>query len=172
MNLAVVLKLPAIFVIENNGYGEGTGADYHCGAKGPDGKPDFAGRARGMGMPAVAVDGHDFVAVYDAMREAAERARAGEGPSAIETRCARFYGHFVGDPQLYRSKAELAAVRAKDPLKAFRERMASAGLLDAAALDAVDAEVLAEIEVAVKAAEAAPFPSVAELETDVYASAY
>ncbi len=171
MNLAVVLRLPAIFVIENNGYGEGTGVAYHVGAKGADGKPDLAGRARGMGMPAVNVDGADFFAVYEAMREATERARAGGGPSAIVTECLRFYGHFVGDPQLYRSKEELADVRAnRDPLKLFRARVSEAKLLDEAQLDAVDAEVAREVDAAVRTAEAAPFPDVRELETDVYVS--
>lgn len=162
MNLAVVLKLPAIFVIENNGYGEGTGVSYHCGA------PSIAERAGSFGMPATTVDGTDFFAVYEAMREATERARAGLGPSTIVTICSRFQGHFVGDAQLYRSKAEIEAARLNDPLVNFRGRVTEAALLDAATLDAVDAEVAAEVEAAVVSADAAPWPAAEEVTTDVY----
>jgi len=164
MNLAVVLKLPAIFIFENNGYGEGTGVSYHCGAE------SLASRAAACGMPATKVDGTDFFAVAGAMSEAIERARAGNGPSAIETVCARFYGHFVGDPQLYRSKTELEEVRNHDPLVRFRKKACEMGLLDPAKLDAVDDEVMAEIEAAVARATAAPWPTPDQLESDVYAS--
>src|ERR1700726_840845 len=84
LNMAVVLKLPAVFVFENNQYGEGTGAAYAVGSH------DIAGRARGFGLPAVKVDGDDFFAVHEAAGEAVERARAGGGPSAIEVDTCRF----------------------------------------------------------------------------------
>jgi TPP-dependent pyruvate/acetoin dehydrogenase alpha subunit len=165
MNMAVVLKLPAIFVIENNGFGEGTAASYACGAD------DLAARAGGFGMPAVAVDGTDFFAVYEAIGEAVERSRAGLGPSTVETRCPRFNGHFVGDPQLYRSKDGLAALRRDgDPLALFRRRVTEAGLLDEADLDALDRTVSDEINTAVAFARAAPLPDVADLLSDVYIS--
>src|SRR6202140_3644057 len=98
MNLAVVLRLPAIFVFENNRYGEGTGVDYAVGSK------DIAGRARGFGLPTVRVDGTDFFSVHEAAREAIDRARSGGGPGAIEVEMQRFYGHHSGDAQLYRAK--------------------------------------------------------------------
>lgn len=165
LNMAVVLNLPAIFVIENNGYGEGTGVDYAVGTK------DIAGRTAGFGMPATTVDGTDFFAVYDAMREAVERAKAGKGPSAIVTEAMRYYGHFAGDPEVYRAKEEVPALRRdKDPLNIFRKRVTDAGLLEVDQLDALDKEVLDEVEKAVEAATAAPFPSVDQLETDVYVS--
>src|SRR5712692_4781822 len=96
MNMAVVLKLPAIFVFENNQYGEGTPHDYAVGSR------DIAGRAAGFGLPSVKVSGDDFFEVHEAAREAIERARAGGGPSAIEVDTCRFYGHHSGDAQLYR----------------------------------------------------------------------
>lgn len=164
MNLAVVLKLPAIFVFENNGYGEGTGVSYHCGAE------SLAGRAAACGMPATKVDGTDFFAVASAMGDALDLARAGNGPSAIETVCPRFFGHFAGDPQLYRSKAELEKVRRHDPLTRFREKVCEMGLLETAQLDAVDRAAADEIEAAVAKASAAPWPTVDQLENDVYAS--
>ncbi|HVT25453.1 MAG TPA: thiamine pyrophosphate-dependent dehydrogenase E1 component subunit alpha [Rhizomicrobium sp.] len=162
MNLAVVLKLPAIFVLENNGYGEGTGFSYHCGAK------SLAERAAAFGMPAVTVDGTDFFAVAEAMRDAIARAQAGKGPSAIETICPRFYGHFVGDPQLYRSKAEIEIARKNDPLRKFRERVAEMRIVDLSLLDVIDQEVAQEIEDAVIAASAASWPDIGQLDTDVY----
>lgn len=164
MNLAVVLGLPAIFVFENNGYGEGTGVSYAVGAD------SIADRAAGFGMPAKAVDGRDFFAVFEAAREAIEHARTGGGPSAIEVTCMRQHGHFIGDAQAYRSREELERVRADDPLRLFRERVTGEGRLDAADLDAVDAECAKAIADAIEAAESAPVPSEDELTTDVYVS--
>ncbi|MBM4229091.1 MAG: thiamine pyrophosphate-dependent dehydrogenase E1 component subunit alpha, partial [Gammaproteobacteria bacterium] len=93
MNLAAAWKLPAIFVAENNGYAEATSAKFSvaCG--------DVSTRAAGFGMPGVTVDGHDFFAVHAAMQEAVERARRGDGPSLVEVKLDRFYGHFEGDNQ-------------------------------------------------------------------------
>ncbi len=165
MNMAVVLQLPVIFVIENNGYGEGTGADYAVGTK------DIAQRAAGFGLPAVAVDGTDFFAVHEAMDEAVARARSGGGPSFIEARCTRQHGHYCGDPQTYRSKEELEASRnTHDPIDIFRRRVTSAGLLDAAELDAIDAEIACELDEAVATAHAAPPPPLSALARDVYSS--
>lgn len=165
LNMAVVLNLPCIFVFENNGYGEGTGVDYHLGAK------DIASRAEAFGMPAVKVDGTDFFAVEAAAGEAIGRARNGDGPSAIEATAMRFHGHFVGDPQAYRSAEELKSIRADaDCLNLFRARVSGDGALDAAALDAIDAETAAQIDGAVSEARAAAFPGIADLTTDVYVS--
>lgn len=164
MNMAVVLNLPALFVFENNGYGEATGADYAVGSK------DIASRAQAFGMPAVKVDGYDFFAVYDATQEAVARAREGEGPSSIEVRNTRYNGHFVGDPQAYRSPEEIDSLGDIDPLDVFRRKVTDAGLLDEDALDAIDTEVVALVEEAALAAREASFPAVEELEKDVYVS--
>lgn len=163
MNMAVVLKLPAIFVIENNGFGEGTAASYACGTT------DLAARAAGFGMPAVSVDGYDFFAVHEAVGQAVERARNGGGPTTIETRCPRFYGHFVGDPQGYRDKDDVPALRRdSDPLQLFRGAVTDTGLLDHAEFDAIDSQVAAEIDAAVRFAENALPPDASELLNDVY----
>lgn len=163
MNMAVVLKLPAIFVIENNGYGEHTGAAYACG------NPDLAARSAAFGMPAVTVDGQDFFAVHEAMAEAVERARSGGGPTTIEARGGKFYGHFVGDPQNYRARDEVAILRAtRDPLTLFRNRVVSKGLLGAEQLDAIDRQVAAEVDRAVAFAEAGTPPPPEALLSDVY----
>ena len=165
LNMAVVLKLPAVFVFENNQYGEGTGVGYAVGSH------DIAGRARGFGMPAVKVTGDDFFAVHEAAREAVERARTGGGPSAIEVDTCRFYGHHSGDAQLYRGKDEVKRLREeRDCIAQFRRRVAEAALLEEDALDTVDNEVAALIDRAVATARAAPLPPDGALLTDVYVS--
>jgi acetoin:2,6-dichlorophenolindophenol oxidoreductase subunit alpha len=165
LNMAVVLKLPAVFVFENNQYGEGTGVAYAVGSH------DIASRARGFGLPAVKVDGDDFFAVHEAAGEAVERARAGGGPSAIEVDTCRFYGHHSGDAQLYRGKDEVKGLREnRDCLKIFRTRVSEAALLELDALDAVDAEIAALIDRSVASARAAAPPDPAQLLRDVYVS--
>jgi pyruvate dehydrogenase E1 component alpha subunit len=164
LNLSVVLKLPVIFALENNGYGEHTHVSYACGAE------SLAIRARGFGLPAETVDGQDFFAVHAAMGRALAHARGGKGPYVLETMCCRFSGHFIGDPQPYRTAKETADARARDPLIAFRKRVAEAGVLESADLDSIERAVLAEVEAAVVAAIAAPQPDLSMLEKDVYVS--
>jgi len=164
MNYAVVLKLPVVFAIENNGFGEHTGVDYAVGA-------DMTGRAAAFGMAAVKVDGTDFFAVYDAMDDALKRAHKGEGPTAIEAVAKRWRGHFEGDPQAYRDKDEIEELaRKNDPLKKFRVRVISKKQLTETELDAIDEEVAVLIDDAVNEALAAPQPAASELLTDVYVS--
>ena len=119
MNMAVVLQLPAIFVFENNQYGEGTGAAYAVGSH------DIAGRARGFGMPAVKVDGDDFFAVHEAAREAIERARAGGGPERDRGRHLSFLRPpFEAMRSSIAAKDELDRLREeRDCLKHFRRRV-------------------------------------------------
>ncbi|SDJ05103.1 pyruvate dehydrogenase E1 component alpha subunit [Pseudomonas delhiensis] len=163
MNLASVWNLPCIFVAENNGYAEATASNWSVACD------HIADRAAGFGMPGVTVDGFDFFAVHEAAGAAIERARAGEGPSLIEVKLTRYYGHFEGDAQTYRAPDEVKHYReTRDCLMQFRERTTRAGLLQAAALDAIDAEVEASIEEAVARAKADPKPSPADLLSDVY----
>jgi TPP-dependent pyruvate/acetoin dehydrogenase alpha subunit len=163
MNLASVWKLPAIFVAENNGYAEATAAKFSVSCE------DIATRAAGFGMPGVTVDGHDFFAVYAAMREAVQRARNGGGPSLVEVKLDRFYGHFEGDNQNYRPAGEVGRIREqKDCLKRFAARVTGEGLVGAGELAAIDDEVMRLIEDAVAQAKAAPDPLPEDLTTDVY----
>lgn len=165
MNMAVVLQLPVIFVFENNGYGEGTGHDFAVGSK------DIAGRAAGFGLPAVAVDGNDFFAVYEAMQTALTRGRQGQGPSVIETQGRRFYGHFVGDPEAYREEGERQRLQqAHDCLKHFRSRVTAAGRMDDTQLDGLEEEARQAVAAAVRFASEAPHPQTADVLTDVYVS--
>ncbi len=163
MNLASVLKLPVLFVFENNGYAEFTGVDYHCGGG------DIAGRAEGFGMPSYKLDGSDFFAVQEAAAEAVERARNGEGPSAIECYAKRWYGHFEGDPQHYRTKEELESIRENnDPLIIFRQKVEEAGLVDGNDLDKIDIHLSKQVLAAVEKAKNSPLPDINELTTNVY----
>ena len=165
MNLASVWKLPAIFVFENNGYGEATASTWALAGG------DIVRRAAAFAMPGQQVDGNDYFAVWESMGHATERARAGGGPSLIECRMKRYYGHFEGDTQAYRAKDEVEKLRAEvDCLKRFRERVTSAGLLKSDELDAIDRDARERIEAAVKAAKAAPTPAASTLMHDVYVS--
>ena len=164
MNLATIWNLPAIFVAENNGYAEATSSSWSVATD------DIADRAAAFGMPGVIVDGFDFFAVHEAAGEAVARAREGGGPTLIEVKFTRYFGHFEGDQQLYRGR-EVAEARDKlDCLKRFRARVTEAGQLTDAQLDEVDADVARLVDEAVAEAKAAPNPGADDLLTDVYVS--
>jgi pyruvate dehydrogenase E1 component alpha subunit len=119
-------------------------------------------------MPGVIVDGFDFFAVHEAASEAIARARDGGGPTLLEMKFTRYYGHFEGDQQTYRAD-EVERARAElDCLKRFAARVMQTGELTGSDLEAVDAEVAAAIGRAVAEAKAAPLPAEADLLTDVY----
>jgi acetoin:2,6-dichlorophenolindophenol oxidoreductase subunit alpha len=162
MNLAAIWKLPVVFLCENNGYAESTPWGYHCAAK------DISDRAVAYDMPGATVDGTDFFAVYEAVAEGVGRARRGEGPSLIEARGFRYYGHFQGDATLYFTEEEKARNRANDPIDKFRKRLLDRRLLTEEELAQIDAKVEAAVEEAVQFAEESPLPDPAEVTTDVY----
>ena len=165
LNLAAVWNLPAIFVVENNGYAESTSRDYAVAVD------SYVDRAAGFGLPGVTVDGLDFFAVYEAAGEIIKRAREGGGPALLECKMVRMYGHFEGDQQTYRAKGELEDIRAnKDCIKMFSSRVTESGVVSRGELDAIDREIVAQIEQAVSMAKAAPSPTAADLLTDVYVS--
>ncbi|WP_306333936.1 thiamine pyrophosphate-dependent dehydrogenase E1 component subunit alpha [Streptomyces sp. KL118A] len=164
LNLASVWRLPAVFVAENNGYAEATAAEWSVGGG------SIADRAAAFGMPGVSVDGFDFFSVHEAAGAAVERARGGGGPTLIEVRLTRYYGHFEGDRQAYRADEVRHARAELDCLTRFRATVTGTGELTADRLDAVDAEVAALIDEAVAEARSAPLPTRADLETDVYIS--
>jgi pyruvate dehydrogenase E1 component alpha subunit len=163
LNLAAVWTLPAIFVVENNGYAESTSRDYGVAVD------SYVDRAAGFGLPGVTVDGTDFFAVHEAAGEIIARARKGGGPALLECKMVRFHGHFEGDAQTYRAPGENEHNREhNDCLKKFSAAVTSAGVLTANELKAIDHEVLGLIERAVSEAKAAPQPTAADLLTDVY----
>jgi pyruvate dehydrogenase E1 component alpha subunit len=163
LNLAAVWNLPAIFVVENNGYAESTSRDYAVAVD------SYVDRAAGFGLPGVTVDGTDFFAVYEAAGEIIRRAREGGGPALLECKMVRFYGHFEGDQQLYRGKGELDDIRAnKDCIKLFAERVVEAGAVSRAELEAIDKDAIATVAEALAFAKSTPAPSPSDLTTDVY----
>ncbi len=165
MNLAAVWDLPVIFVVENNGYAEATSVDYATAVD------SYVDRASGFGLPGVTVDGTDFFAVYEAAGEMIRRAREGGGPSLLECKTVRFFGHFEGDAQTYKAKGENDLNRAtRDCIKEFAARVSEAGVVSAAEFEAIDKDVVALIEDAVASAKAAPLPSPEALTSDVYVS--
>lgn len=163
MNMAVVLQLPSVFIFEDNGYSEHTGAPYAVGSD------TIAQRVEGFGIPTERVDGADFFAMYEAAGRAIQHAREGKGPSALECKITRYYGHFEGDPQKYRAKGEVDGFRkTMNCLINFRERVETDKLLEIAKLDEIDNEVLALIDKAVDAAKSSPPPTAEDVLTDVY----
>jgi pyruvate dehydrogenase E1 component alpha subunit len=165
MNMASIWKLPVIFVCENNGYAQSTPVEYAVSVK------DIAVRGSSYNMPGVTVDGQDVFTVWDAAAQAVRRARAGEGPSLIECKTYRYYGHHSGDePHLYRTVEEETAARSRDCLERFRQQTFFKGIFTAEDLDAVDTLNTARMDEAVAFAEASPLPDPSELTTDVYAT--
>jgi len=163
LNMAAVWDLPAIYVVENNGYGEATPTEFVTPVK------DIAERAASYAMPSAVGDGMDFFEVTAKAGEAIARAREGGGPTLLECKTYRYFGHYVGDPLTYRRKEEAEEVRQRrDPLDLFEQRAVEAGVVDADALRAVDGEVAAEIEAAVAWAEESPLPTPDDLLRDVY----
>ncbi len=165
LNLAKIWNLPAIFVVEDNGYAEATSSKWSIGAE------SNAERARGFGLHAVRLDGHDFFAVYEAAGEAVQRARDGGGPSLLDCQLNRYYGHFEGDAQTYRGPDEVKKLRADhDCIARFSKRVTETDELTESELEVVDQEVLQLIENVVADAKSAPKPEPEKLLTDVYVS--
>lgn len=164
VNFAAVKKLPVVFVCENNQYGMATRSDQ------ANAGPSIAGRGDAYGIPGVVVDGQDVIAVYEVASEAVARARAGAGPTLIESFTYRYRGHTVHDMAGYRSKEELAEWVQRDPIFRFRRELIEYAGLEEAEIASIDAEVDAEVSQSVEFAESSPFPDVSTIEEDVYAS--
>ncbi|QFU75055.1 thiamine pyrophosphate-dependent dehydrogenase E1 component subunit alpha [Halioglobus maricola] len=163
MNMAVVLQVPAVFVIENNYYSEHTNIEYAVGCD------DLKARTESFGFPVFVADGSDFFSVYEAAGKAIAHARDGNGPAGVFAEMGRFHGHFVGDPEHYRAEGEVKDLRENACcLKNFRARMAETGDLEQSELDAIDAEVMTLIEQAVSAAKSAARPTPEQVTEDVY----
>jgi acetoin:2,6-dichlorophenolindophenol oxidoreductase subunit alpha len=151
LNMAAVLRLPVVFVCENNLYAEFTPlADATAGA-------DIAGRAKGYGVPSARVDGNDLWAMQAAAAEAVQRARAGDGPTLLECMTYRHYGHSKSDPAVYRTKEEVEEWFARDPLKLARPRLLEEGVSEEQ-IAAAEQATTALVEHAIENALAAPYP--------------
>lgn len=163
MNMAAVWKLPVIFVCENNEWASTTALHEQSSVK------DIAVRAQGYNMPGVTVDGNDVFAVYEAMKTAVDRARKGEGPSLLEAKTLRIEGHFVGDPQMYRSREDvMSRFGANDPILRFETKMKSEKTMTDDEMAEIREEVGKEIQEAIDFALESPFPDESELYADLY----
>jgi acetoin:2,6-dichlorophenolindophenol oxidoreductase subunit alpha len=162
LNLAAIWRLPVVFVCENNGYAESTPVSYHCAAR------DIANRAGAYEMPGVVVDGLDLFSIYEVAGEAIARARRGEGPTLIEAKTYRYYGHFQGDAITYRTEEEVNRYRERDPIRAVRAYGLQHGIATEAEFDAIDERVQSTLDRAWADAKAAPWPLPEEALTDVY----
>jgi pyruvate dehydrogenase E1 component alpha subunit len=164
-NLAGVTRAPLVFFLQNNGWAISTPAHKQTAAT------SFAARAAGYGFPGVVVDGNDLFAVYDVTREAVNRARAGEGPTLIESRCHRLGMHNTADnPRLYRDEAEVAAAKERDPIARVRSYLAAEGALDDEGFALLEREVAAEIDAVIERVQALPRPGRADMFEHVYAT--
>jgi acetoin:2,6-dichlorophenolindophenol oxidoreductase subunit alpha len=162
LNLAAVWSLPVVFVVENNGFADFIRVSDHQKVA------HIADRADGYGIPGETVDGNDVEAVYAAAVRAVERARNGDGPTLLECVTYRWRGHFEGDPQAYRTAAEVDAWKDRDPLKRTEARLLGLGLADQRALDAIGSEIQAIVEEAVAFARQAPDVDPRSALEDVY----
>ena len=162
-NVAAAWKLPVIFVNEMNCWASTTPYRTTTAVE------NISDRAKGYGMPGVIVDGQDVFAVYQAAHEAADRARAGEGPTFIECKTYRIEGHFVGDPELYRSKEEtLRIFHDTDPLKRFRKDAGAMGLMSENECDEMDELCREKIKKAKKFAMECEYPKASHYMDYVY----
>jgi TPP-dependent pyruvate/acetoin dehydrogenase alpha subunit len=161
-NAAALWDLPVIWLCENNGYAVSVPASESLSV------PQVADRAVAYGMPGVVVDGMDPIAVYEAVAEAAERARSGGGPTLIEAMTYRYRGHYEGDPTTYRTDEEVASWREKDPLVTFPQRLVASGVATEEWIEQVRAEVAGEIEAAAELALAGTLPPESRIFKHVY----
>lgn len=167
LNMASLWKLPVIYLCENNGYAITTSVALSHG------QPDIARRADAYGMPGIVVDGQDIEAVFEATRTAAERARAGGGPTLIEAKTYRFDEHQVGlfvPGEPYRTSDEIAQFRTeRDPIVTFRNRLLAAGY-EEVRLATIEREVVDEVAEAIAFAEQSPMPDPSSVYDDMFST--
>lgn len=162
LNMAALWKLPVIFICENNGYAMGTSVARTTA------NTDIFELGFGYGIPSSPVDGMDPEAVHNAMNEAVERARSGEGPTFLEMRTYRYRGHSMSDPAKYRTREEVEDYKLRDPLSLLAAKIISNGFADRAWLEDTEARIRSIVEESVRFAEDSPFPEAGELYADVY----
>ncbi len=165
LNLAALHKLPVIFICENNQFGISVCQTKHQAIT------DISIRSTSYGMPGVTIDGNDVVAVYETTAKAVKRARIGEGPTLIECKTYRWRGHHEGDPNLgsrYRDKKDIDAWKLKCPIERLAKDMVKNRKATKKALEAIEKDVLKQMDDAVAFAKEADFPAIEEMYEDVY----
>ncbi|MEO8806096.1 MAG: thiamine pyrophosphate-dependent dehydrogenase E1 component subunit alpha [Burkholderiaceae bacterium] len=164
LNLAALWRLPVVFVCEDNRWGISVAKADSTAV------PNNHVRAAGYGMPGVLVERNDAVAVFEAAGAAIARARCGDGPTLIEVKTDRYYGHFQGDPETYRPSGEVEALRRHDPIPALGAVLRAQGALDDAADAALRAAIAQRIEQAFEYARSSPYPEAAEALMHVFST--
>lgn len=162
-NMAMLWKLPVIFICENNNYAMGTSIERTSNVI------DIYTLADAYDMPADNADGMSAEAVHEAVSRAVKRAREGDGPTLLEMKTYRYKGHSISDPQKYRTKEEVEEYKSKDPIIMIRQTILDNKFASEEELDAIDKSVQDKVEASVKFAEESPWPNASELTKDVYA---
>lgn len=164
MNLAAIWKLPVIFVINNNVYGEYTRWDLSTPIE------DLHIRAESYAMPNVKVDGMDIYAVQKTMQEAVDRARSGGGPTLVEAKTYRFSGHSRADQALYRPEGELEKWQKRDPILVTEQSLIAKGVLDDSKISKMKADMVDHVQAAIDQAKKDPEPSVKDMFANIFTS--
>ncbi len=162
MNLAVIWKLPVIFVLENNMYGWSTSVNYSSAIK------NLSLRAQGYGMKGITINGNDVIEVYRSVKEAVDLARKGGGPTLIECKTYRWQGQTTMDPDKYRSQEEKEEWRKKCPIEAFKVKLIRGEIIDQAIIQEIEEDTVAQIEFSVKFSKKSPKPDSSTVLDDIY----
>jgi pyruvate dehydrogenase E1 component alpha subunit len=166
LNLAGLMRLPCIYICENNGVAMGTQVHRSSAEK------DLTKRGAGYNMPARSFDGNDIDIVIKDLGEAVARARDGGGPTFFVANTYRFRGHSMSDAMKYRSKEEAEMARERDPITVYENRLRQKNIIDEAGIEEIQNEVRAIVDDAVKFADASPHPDLKELYTDILSESY
>jgi|TARA_B110000263_G_scaffold241879_1_gene246656 pyruvate dehydrogenase E1 component alpha subunit len=162
LNIAMVLKLPVIFIIENNGYAMGTSV------KRSSNVTELYKLGLGYDIPSEPVDAMNVINVHQAISKAANRARKGNGPSLLEFRTYRYKGHSMSDPANYRSKEELENYKQKDPIEQVKKIILNKNILSHEEIESVDKHIKEQVKKSVEFAEKSPYPNKEEIFSDIY----
>lgn len=165
LNMAAIWKLPVVFICENNKYGMSTSVERSTAVR------RISERAAAYAMPGITVDGNDFSAVAEAVHHAIARARAGEGPSLVENLTYRWRGHSKSDRNRYRTKEEIEAWMARDPIARFQAELIAHGVLDEAEATAIAEAAVSDVEQGIEFARGSAAPAIGEVTRYVYAEA-
>ena len=162
VNISMYLKLPVIFIIENNGYAMGTSVDRTSNVT------ELYKTGLSYDIPSEPVDAMDVIKVHRSVAKAAFRARNGEGPSLLEFRTYRYKGHSMSDPAKYRSKEELQSYKEKDPIEQVKKMILSKNILSLDEIDAIDLNIKDQVKKSVEFSEKSDYPSPEEAYNDIY----
>jgi TPP-dependent pyruvate/acetoin dehydrogenase alpha subunit len=163
LNMASIWKLPVVFAIENNKYAVSTRVDQVINIS------DLSERAKSYGIPGVRVDGFDVLAVYEAASEAVARARRGEGPTLLVTECYRIEGHYAGEPEVYRSREEVAEQRNNDPIPHFANYLVENSIASQNEINEIRTSIQQEMQAAIEYAKSSPMPDPSTAMDYIYA---